>query len=138
MAGMWKSLVVSYVLASAALIAGVSIDDLTVAILFVTLPGSLLFPLLYNHMYNWRLTWIGQSLMVKGIGLAGLLSLAAAVRVFGEYPGRRYFVAAFFIFVFVGTWSRSYALFQDRQGPAEDPEADPDDDSTKRSVTGGR
>lgn len=127
---MWFGLLFAYVASAVVLVVGVDIQHLVTVVLVITVPPALAFPILYHRMYNWRRTWIGQSLMIKSIGVAMVLFLTSLRQVFGDYPFRQYLVYAFFVWISVGTVSRIVALFKDRQPPVEDLE-----NPSKRSVS---
>lgn len=108
--GMYVAYTVSVIL----LVAGVPVADLLTGLLIFTVFPEIAFVVIYKRLFNWRSTEIGQTLMVKSIGLAGVLTLAAVRAVFGDYPYREHIVYAFFLFIAVGVTYRIPAMFKEQ------------------------
>ena len=61
------------------------------------------------------------ALMTKAVGLALVIDLTAARQVFGDYPGRRYVLAASFVLIVVGLFYQDAVLIRVQQKARRDP-----------------
>ena len=63
-------------------------DDIFRALVVLTLPGAIAFPIIYSRVRWWR-DWVGRALMVKALGVAILRLISFMYQVFGAAYGFR-------------------------------------------------
>jgi hypothetical protein len=66
-----------------------SADEIFAHLVYLALPPTILYPLIYGLTSPWWKTWIGRALLVKAIGVLILISFSALFQYFGpNYWGR--------------------------------------------------
>lgn len=109
-----KALVLTLLISAALLLLGVPVHILlTITVMFTFFP-ELVFIIVYHRMYDWASNEIGQTLMFKSVGMAGVLLLSSGRSLFGDYPYREHLVFVFFLAVAVSITFRIPALLKDR------------------------
>lgn len=64
-------------------------DNVFTMLVYMALPPTLLYPLIYGLTSPWWKSWIGRALFIKAIGVGMLISFSALFHLFGpDYFGR--------------------------------------------------
>lgn len=72
-----------------------------------------LFPLVFGLTSPWYRSLIGRALLVKSVGLAMLVDISLAYRIFGaEYQGRDVIRIGVFALITVGAWMQFIAIIR--------------------------
>lgn len=58
-------------------------DHIFTALVYVAWPAAFLYPLIYATQTRWWITWVGQALLLKAIGVFLLLTVSALFLFFG-------------------------------------------------------
>ena len=87
-------------------------DTIAYALIWLAVPPATLFPVLYFFRPWWR-SLAGLALMTSSFGLALLIDISLAYRVFGnDYPGRDAVRLTVYALIVAGSWLILLALLR--------------------------
>lgn len=90
-------------------------DQVAFVLLCVAAPSTTLFPLIYGTTLPWWRTQIGRALIIQSTGLALLVDISLAYRIFGaEYQARDAIRLSVFSVITLGSWLVLIAFLTER------------------------
>lgn len=88
-------------------------DQVFATLVFIALPATLLYPIIYGLTSPWWRSWIGRALLVKAIGVAILLTFSALYQALGpDYPYRDTVRISGMVLACIGFYLALFALLQ--------------------------
>lgn len=92
-------------------------DHIFATLVYLTMPAAIAYPLLYATKTKWWLTWVGQALLVKALGILLLLTFSALFYGFGPgYWGRDVVRIAGMVLLTVGIHYALIAMLREFAG----------------------
>jgi hypothetical protein len=91
-------------------------DDIRFALVaFAVLPATG-FTLVYGLRSPWYRSLLGRALFTHALGMALLIDISVAYKMFGDdYPGRDVVSISVYAVIIAGTWAQFIALLRERR-----------------------